>query len=400
MSSPNEEDLGPGRLVDPSRLAELLAGKAPPILIDVREPAEVSSGVVPGAVSVPLGRICAEIGALASVQKTVALCCERGVRSRSAAKLLQQRGYRDLLLLDGGLERWRQEGRPTHVGSPVSARYARQLSLPEVGSSGQERLADARVLIVGAGGLGSPAALYLAGAGVGTVGLVDHDRVDLSNLHRQVLHRTADVGTRKVDSGRRALAERNPEVQVETFHATFSAESAAELLGLGWDVVIDGSDRIDTRYAVNDAVLAAGGAVVHGAVHRFEGQVTLFAPGGPCYRCLFPEPPPTGAAPTCSEAGVFGPAAGVIGVLQAAEALRWVLGVGEPLLGRLLRYDGLGARFETIELPVDPGCPVCQSASPSGSSSSGSMSTTSVTRPKTSTPRRQLTASPDDTSTS
>lgn len=239
-------------------------------------------------------------------------------------------------------------------------RYVRQLRLPEVGWAGQERLRRARVLCVGAGGLGSPAALYLAAAGVGCVGVVDSDAVELSNLHRQILHTTADVGRGKVGVAEERLRALNPEVKIECHAVRLEGRNAIEIIG-GYDLVLDGSDNLGTRYLVNDACVMLRKTNLYGAVMRFEGQASVFAPhrNGPCYRCLFPEPPPPGAAPSCAEAGVLGVVPGVIGTLQATEALKWILGIGESLLGRLVLFDALTARFREIRVQRDPGCPVC-----------------------------------------
>lgn len=245
------------------------------------------------------------------------------------------------------------------LSAPELLRYSRQLTLPEIGVAGQQRLRDARVLIVGAGGLGSPAALYLAAAGVGTLGLVDFDVVDASNLHRQLLHGTSDVGVPKVESAVARLREVNPHVQVRPVRAALSSANAMTLLH-GWDLVLDGSDNFPTRYLVNDACVLLGVPFVYGSVQRFDGQVSLLgAPGGPCYRCLFREPPPPGMVPSCAEAGVFGVVPGLVGMLQATEAIKWITGVGEPLVGRLLLVDALRMRFRTIALRPDPACPVC-----------------------------------------
>ena len=241
-----------------------------------------------------------------------------------------------------------------------SHRYARQLSLPEFGPTGQEKLRAARVLLIGAGGLGSPAAMYLAAAGVGTLGIVDPDEVELSNLHRQILHRTADAGRPKVDSARDTLAATNPHVRVETFRERFTAASALDL-ARGWDVVVDGSDNFPTRYASNDACVALGIANVYGSVWRFEGQLSVFAPrlGGPCYRCLNPQAPPAGAVPSCAEAGVLGVMPGLVGTLQALEAIKLIAGIGDPLIGRLLHIDALTMKFREFSLRRDPRCARC-----------------------------------------
>jgi sulfur-carrier protein adenylyltransferase/sulfurtransferase len=248
-------------------------------------------------------------------------------------------------------------------GSPLSdderRRFARHLVLPEVGEAGQRRLRDASVLLVGAGGLGSPVALYLAAAGVGRIGLVDFDRVSLDNLQRQVLYGTADLGRPKVDAARERLAAMDPAVRVETLDARLTAASALEVLR-GWDVVVDGADNFPARYLVNDACVMLGIPDVHGSVHRFEGQVSVFAaPGGPCYRCLHPVPPPAGLVPSCAEGGVLGVLPGVIGTVQAAETLKLLLGAGEPLVGRVLLFDALAMRFRELALARDPACPRC-----------------------------------------
>ncbi|MGH7935578.1 MAG: molybdopterin-synthase adenylyltransferase MoeB, partial [Chthoniobacterales bacterium] len=239
-------------------------------------------------------------------------------------------------------------------------RYSRHLLLPEVGLAGQERLKSARVLCIGAGGLGSPAALYLAGAGVGTIGLVDFDRVELSNLHRQILHGTADVGRPKTDSARDRIAAANPHVGVRVHACRFESSNAEEILR-EYDLVVDGSDNFATRYLTNDVAVFARKPNIYGSIFRFDGQVTIFAPhlGGPCYRCLFPEPPPSGAVPNCAEAGVLGVLPGIVGTLQATEALKLILGLGDPLLGRLLHFDALKMSFRQFNLQRDPACPVC-----------------------------------------
>jgi sulfur-carrier protein adenylyltransferase/sulfurtransferase len=238
-------------------------------------------------------------------------------------------------------------------------RFSRHLLLPEVGEHGQRRLKHARILCVGAGGLGSPAALYLAAAGVGTIGIVDFDVVDFSNLQRQIIHGTADVGRSKLTSARERIHELNPDIRVETIEAPFKAANAREIVD-GWDVVIDGTDNFAARYVVNDACVLYGKPNAWGSIFRFEGQASVFAvPGGPCYRCLHPEPPPPGLVPSCAEAGVLGVLPGIIGTIQATEALKLVLGVGEPLVGRFLMFDALKMRFREIKLARDPDCAIC-----------------------------------------
>ena len=245
------------------------------------------------------------------------------------------------------------------LGPDEIERYGRHLSIPEVGVRGQARLRRARVLIIGAGGLGSPAGLYLAAAGVGQLGIVDHDTVEISNLQRQILHDTASVGRSKLESARERLEAINPHVEIETFETRLEASNALDILE-GFDVVVDGSDNFPTRYLVNDACVLLGIPFAYGAILRFEGQASLFgAPGGPCYRCLFREPPPAGLVPSCAEAGVLGVLPGIVGAIQATEALKWILGAGDPLAGRLLLIDALRMEFRSLDIPADPECAVC-----------------------------------------
>ena len=355
--------MGNVREVTPSEAEQLIGAGA--TLVDIRDAGELLAGRARDAVHVPRCELGARLLALLPDRAAaLLLICASGVRSRAAAAELAGAGFTSVASVAGGFERWRREGRPITVpeGGGLE-RYARQLSLPEVGAAGQRRLAEARVLLVGAGGLGSPAALYLAAAGVGRLTLLDDDRVERSNLHRQVLHRDADVGTPKARSGAATLHALNPDVSVETREARLDAANAAGLLA-GHDVVIDGSDNFATRYAANDACVALGIPCVHGSVFRFEGQVSVFWPArpgsrGPCYRCLYPEPPPPELAPSCAEAGVLGVVPGVVGLLQAAEALKLLLGVGAPLVGRLLHYDALRGGFEEFDVAPDPRCVVC-----------------------------------------
>lgn len=353
--------------ITPEQLAE--RGPANVALIDVREREETAQGMIPSAVHVPRGRL---EGSIASAgwdrNQPIVLYCSAGERSALAAVALQRMGYANVMSLAEGFGGWRMRGLPwvspaSGSGPPGGAgpsdRYARHLALPEVGPDGQRRLGRARVLLVGAGGLGSPAALYLAAAGVGTIGLVDYDLVDVTNLQRQIIHTTAGVGVRKTDSARLALAALNPEITVRAHHARLQASNILEILE-GYELAVDGADNFPTRYLLNDAAVRTGTPVAHGAVHRFEGQVSLFDPrSGPCYRCLFPLPPPPESAPNCAEAGVLGALPGVIGTLQAVEALKWLLGAGDPLTGRLLTYDGLAGEFRTLSFNKNPQCPAC-----------------------------------------
>lgn len=337
------------------------------VLIDVREPGEWALGSPLDALRVPLARIEADPSALELDQGTpVVAICASGRRSLRAIERLRAVGFRRLASVAGGFVRWKREGLPFEIVSALDAdaraRYSRHLLLPEVGEAGQLRLGKARVLLVGAGGLGSPAALYLAAAGIGHLRLVDHDRVELSNLQRQVLHGDDRLGELKVDSARRTLATLNPRCRVETLAERVDASNAAALLD-GVDVVVDGTDNFAARYALDAACVAAGKPLVYGAIHRFEAQVSVFwsaAPSaGPCYRCLFPFPPAPEDAPNCAEAGVLGVLPGIVGCVQATEALKLVLGIGTPLLGRLLQFDALAMRWREIALTRDPQCPGC-----------------------------------------
>ena len=356
------------RAVSLDEIRRRLAAREPMVLVDVREKDETSTGVIPGAILLPRGLL-----ELSIEQKVpdraapVVVYCAGGTRSALAAKTLAELGYTAVESADPGFNRWKELGFP--VESPPSLtdaqreRYARHLLLPEVGEVGQAKLLASKVLLLGAGGLGSPAALYLAAAGVGTLGIADPDVVDASNLQRQILHATSRVGRPKVESAAYAIGELNPDVKVVPFHERVDS-SNVERIFEGFDVVVDGCDNFPTRYLVNDASVFLKKPVVHGSIFRFEGQVTVFSPatGGPCYRCLYPEPPPPELAPSCQEAGVLGILPGVIGMLQATEVVKLLLGRGQPLVGRLLTYDSLRMRFTELRLRRDIACPVCGDA--------------------------------------
>ena len=348
--------------VTPADLASRPAGEVQ--VIDMRLQSELALGVLPGARWVDPAALDTIVPTLfPDLGTEIVLYCAAGVRSLVAAQALRARGYRRAASLAGGLNRWKAEGRkweaPEGLEAAHRARYSRQLLLPEVGAAGQERLLASRVLLVGAGGLGSPVALYLAAAGVGTLGIVDPDVVEESNLQRQVLHDGEHLGRLKVDSAAEALGRLNPEVTVVRYPVRLGAGNALEIMA-GYDLVVDGADNFPTRYLMNDAALHLRRPVVHGSVFRFEGQVTVFQPyRGPCYRCLFPEPPPPEVSPSCSEIGVLGVLPGIIGSIQAAEALKLLLGIGEPLVGRLLTYDALAQEFLTLQVRRDPSCPAC-----------------------------------------
>jgi molybdopterin/thiamine biosynthesis adenylyltransferase/rhodanese-related sulfurtransferase len=347
--------------VAPADLAD--SASAPPVVVDIREADETATGTIPGAILVPRGVLEKAMPQIApDPGSAVVLYCSVGNRSALAALVLREMGYTGVASLAGGIARWRLEQRPVQMpeGLPDPAvRYARHLVLPEIGAVGQQRLGEARVLVVGAGGLGSPAALYLAAAGIGTIGIVDSDVVDASNLQRQVLHDTGQIGRRKVESAAAMLARLNPGVVVETHPIRLDAGNVMEVAA-GYELVVDGTDSFPVRYLLNDAVLHLGIPLVHGSVLRFEGQMTVVAPHqGPCYRCVFPAPPPPDLSPSCAEAGVLGAVPGVIGSLQAVEAVKVLLGIGEPLVGRLLVYDGLAAEVMVLTTTRDPHCPAC-----------------------------------------
>jgi sulfur-carrier protein adenylyltransferase/sulfurtransferase len=334
------------------------------VVLDVREPDEYAQGAIPGAVHLVRGHLEMQVeGKIPDKSKPVIVHCASGVRSAFAAKTLQDLGYTNVASLAGGFNRWKDEGRPWSEPRTLSAdqrnRYHRHLLLPEVGDRGQQKLLDAKVLLLGAGGLGSPAGLYLAAAGVGTLGVVDMDVVDASNLQRQILHNMDRIGDRKVDSAKKTLTALNPDVNVATYDVRLGADNILDIID-GYDVIVDGTDNFPTRYLVNDASLLKRIPVVHGSIFRFEGQATVFAPyEGPCYRCMIPEPPPAELAPSCAEAGVLGVLPGIVGSIQAMEAIKIVLGLGDPLVGRLLAYDALEQSFRTFKVHRDPECPAC-----------------------------------------
>jgi molybdopterin/thiamine biosynthesis adenylyltransferase/rhodanese-related sulfurtransferase len=351
--------------VDPSQLLNL-AGSV--TILDVRESDEFDQGAIETARLVPRGLLESVIGMhVDDLDEKIILYCAGGARSALAAQSLKQMGYTNVSSLRGGFGRWKTDGHPWKVPEGLSndqrGRYSRHILLPEVGEEGQIRLLKSKVLIVGAGGLGSPAALYLAAAGVGTIGIVDFDVVDATNLQRQILHNIDRIGQSKVESARETLAALNPDVKIVTYDERLSAENVLQILS-GYDVVLDGGDNFPTRYLVNDASVRLRIPVVHGSIFRFEGQVTVFEPyAGPCYRCQYPEPPPPELAPSCAEAGVLGVLPGVIGTLQAMEILKILLGIGDTLSGRLLTYDGLSQEFRTLRVRRDPTCPACSDES-------------------------------------
>ncbi|GAB3734219.1 molybdopterin-synthase adenylyltransferase MoeB [Luteimonas pelagia] len=358
------------REMTPAEAAE--RQRAGAVLVDVRDAHERALGMALDAVGVDRAVLEGDPGAhLPDRGAEILLICQRGPRSRLAAQALADAGFANVACVTGGTEAWADAGLPMHrpdIDADFAERYSRHLRLPEVGLAGQQRLEAARVLLVGAGGLGSPAALYLAAAGIGTLRIADDDVVDRSNLQRQVLHTDARIGVPKVVSAEQTLGGLNPRTRVEAVAERITSDNVERLLD-GVDVVVDGADNFPARYLLNDACVKLGRPLVYGAVHRFEGQASVFDAGrrrgeAPCYRCLFPEPPPPEAAPNCAEAGVLGLLPGVIGLIQATEAVKLVLGLGEPLAGRLLQFDAIGMRFREIRLRPDPHCAVCAPGTP------------------------------------
>jgi molybdopterin/thiamine biosynthesis adenylyltransferase/rhodanese-related sulfurtransferase len=350
--------------VAPEEVKARLDNGQRPVLLDVREREEFREGFVPGAVSLPRGFLEMRIEEVVPDKDTpVVAYCAGGTRSLLAGRVLKELGYSHVVSMRGGFTAWKNRGlpiaEPPRFTSEQQIRYSRHFLLPEVGESGQAKLLAARVLCIGAGGLGSPAAFYLAAAGVGTIGIVDMDVVDLSNLQRQILHTNDRIGMPKTESARLTLQALNPDVKVLEFRERLSSANALRILGQ-FDVVVNGCDNFPTRYLVNDACVMLRKPLVDGAIWQFEGQATVFAPpAGPCYRCLFPEPPPPGAVPSCAEAGVLGVLPGLVGCVQALEAMKLILGQGRPLIGRMMHFDTLAGDVRILKLRRNPECAVC-----------------------------------------
>ena len=351
--------------IDEISTADAAARADGPLFLDVRELDEWDEGHIPGAVHVPRGNLESRVENLVPDRsRAIITYCAVGARSAFAAKTLTDLGYEDVTSLAGGYTDWKRNGFPTQLPRSLSpdqrSRYSRHLLIPEVGEEGQQKLLDAKVLLIGAGGLGSPASLYLAAAGVGRLGIVDADVVDASNLQRQIVHSTDTLGRPKVESAKRTIEALNPDVEVVAYEERLTSDNVDRILADGWEIIVDGADNFPTRYLVNDASVWHGIPVVHGSIYRFDGQVTVFAPHeGPCYRCLFPTPPPPELAPSCAEGGVLGVLPGIVGSLQANEALKLALGAGDSLVGRLLLFDALRTEFTEVTLRKDPECPVC-----------------------------------------
>ena len=337
------------------------------VIIDVREKDEHEQGVVPGAHLIPRGLLELKIEKLVPDRKTpLAIYCAGGTRSALAAYSLQGLGYSNVVSVAGGFSKYAQAGLEVESRRSLTntqlSRYSRHMALPEVGETGQLKLLDASVLCVGAGGLGSPAALYLAAAGIGTIGVIDADTVDISNLQRQILHTESRLGVPKVKSAEATLKALNSDIHIKTHQVRLTSENVMEIFG-EYDVIVDGCDNFATRYLINDACVMLGKPNIHGSIFRFDGQTTVFHPGkGPCYRCLYPEPPPAEMAPNCQEAGVLGVLPGVIGVIQAVETIKLILEAGSPLIGRLLTFDALRMEFRELKIRADKECPVCGQA--------------------------------------
>lgn len=335
-----------------------------PVLLDVREREEYREGHLEGALALPRGFMEMRVEeAVPDKSAPVVAYCAGGVRSLIAARTLKEMGYTDVSSMAGGYTAWKNAGYDWVADRQFSqeqlTRYARHFTLPEVGEAGQAKLLDAKVLCVGAGGLGSPVAFYLAAAGVGTLGLVDHDTVDMSNLQRQILHTNDRVGMPKVESAQMTLNALNPDVNVVQFKERLSSENVRRIIG-DFDIVVNGCDNFPTRYLINDACIMAEKLLVDGSIFQFEGQVTVIDPNdGPCYRCLFPEPPPPGAAPSCAEAGVLGVLPGLVGCMQALEVIKLILDAGRPLVGRMMHFDTLSSEIRVLKLRKDPNCLVC-----------------------------------------
>ncbi|MDB5113068.1 MAG: moeB [Chloroflexi bacterium] len=367
MPTSSRDLLAAARAVVPEVTVDEVHGRARDprrVLLDVRERYEFEEGHLTGATHLSKGFLETQIEDRVADRSTpITLYCAGGVRSLLAARALRELGYEDVESMSGGFGAWKAKGYdfvvPRTLTPEQRLRYSRHLLIPEVGEEGQAKLLDARVLLIGAGGLGSPAALYLAAAGVGTLGLLDFDTVDMSNLQRQIIHSVDRVGMAKTESARIAINGLNPDVRVVEHREMLTSENAVELFSQ-YDVIVNGCDNFPTRYLANDAALFARKPLVDGGIFRFEGQVTTVLPfASPCYRCRYPSPPPPEEAPSCAEAGVLGVLPGIVGVLQATEVVKLIVGAGEPLAGRLLHVDALDMRFREFRVPRDPHCPVC-----------------------------------------
>ena len=352
------------REIDVRQLQDMRQLPEKPVVIDVREQDEVEQGMIPGAIHIPRGYLEQRVEQqVPEYDVPVVVHCASGIRSAFATETLQQMGYTNVVNLKGGFGAWKEAGLdfvvPRELTADQMKRYSRHVLIPEVGKEGQLKLLDSKVLIIGAGGLGSPAAYYLAAAGVGTSGILDSDLIDASNLERRILHNSKRIGQPKTDSAKQTIEDLNPDVKVITYQERLTRDNVVGIFK-DYDLIVDGSDNFPTRYLVNDASVLLRKTVVHGSIFRFDGQVSVFKPfDGPCYRCVFPEPPPPELAPTCDEAGTLGVLPGIVGLFEANEAVKLILGIGEPLIGRLLMIEALSVEFRTLRLKRDPNCPVC-----------------------------------------
>jgi molybdopterin/thiamine biosynthesis adenylyltransferase/rhodanese-related sulfurtransferase len=350
--------------IKPEELKSWLDQKKNVILVDVREKDEQDRGIIPNALLIPRGFLELKIeNQVPQKDQEVVVYCAGGTRSALAAKSLMDLGYKKVHSLIGGYTQWASQGLQTHIKKTLKGdqleRYARHIMMPEVGEEGQIKLLESKVFLVGAGGLGCPAAYYLAAAGVGTLGIVDHDVVDRTNLQRQILHNEERVGQPKVESAKQTLKALNPDVNIVTYREKLSRENVMEMIK-DYDIIVNGCDNFPTRYLINDACVFLNKPLVDGSILRFEGQVCIFHAGlGPCYRCLYPEPPPPEMAPSCADAGVFGALPGIMGTAQAVEVIKLILGKGDPLIGRLLIFDALKMKFREMKIRKDKNCPVC-----------------------------------------
>lgn len=348
----------------PEEVRERLKAGEPWALLDVREQNEWDEGHIEDAHFIPRGFLEIRVEkTLPERDKPLVVYCAGGVRSAMAAKTLHDMGYSNVVSMSGGFSRWRELDYPVmkpRVLSDVEVeRYSRQIRIPEVGIAGQTKILESSVLVIGAGGLGCPSSIYLTAAGVGTIGIVDNDVVDLSNLQRQILHNTSSIGSPKTESAKATLNEINPLTEVRTYQEQLTSANIMDIIE-PYDIIVDGTDNFPTRYLINDASVWTGKPNIHGSVFRFEGQVTLFHPdNGPCYRCLYPHPTPPDLAPSCADAGVLGVLPGIVGMLQAVETLKFIIGQGDSLAGRLITYDALTTTFREFKLQRDPDCPVC-----------------------------------------
>lgn len=332
--------------------------------LDVREPSETEGGMIENAIHIPRGTLETNIeNRITNKDEDIVVYCASGIRSAFAAKTLNDLGYSKVRSLIGGFNGWKDQGNafviPKTLNNDQMSRYARHLLLPEVGEAGQQKLIDAKVLLLGAGGLGSPAGMYLAASGIGTIGVIDMDTVDASNLQRQIMHSTASIGMDKTESAKMRLLGLNPDCKVITHNTRLNAENAVEIVSQ-YDIVVDGTDNFPTRYLLNDVSVMLNIPVVHGSIFRFEGQVSVFdSANGPCYRCFLPEPPPPELAPSCAEAGVLGVLPGIVGSIQALEAIKYILNIGESLNGRILSFDSLEMKFREFKIRKDENCKIC-----------------------------------------